>query len=645
VLVNGYGPTESTTFTTCEVLRDAAELQTATSVAIGKVVGGRRAYVVDERGELVGEGIWGELYIGGAGVGRGYVQRAAETAERFVPDCWSGEWGGRLYRTGDVVRWKGDRRLEFKGRADGQVKLRGYRIEVGEIEAVLLGHGGVREAVVVAREDGNEKSLAAYVMAVTNELSTSDLREYLTQRLPSYMVPAAITLVETLPLTPNGKIDRRSLRELGLGRTEMPNGSSGPRDSLEVQLLTIWEHVLNVRPISVQDNFFSLGGHSLHAVRLISQIHARIGQDLPVAAIFENPTIDQLASVLRERNWPGVLRLVDDLPQVNSPLVSIQPSGAKPPLFFVSALGGILPSNVISSVLDLAPHLERDQPFYGLQLPGLVQPLACHFSSNAPVDDERLAELFGKHLRENPPVKIIRDGAAQCIEALRQIQPAGPYHLVGFCSGGIVALEIANQLLRRGEEVGLLVLMDTATPSSWRQQSGEVAPVIAEGPADPEVKRIGWFICKDLAGSRLQIDLEEVYVELSDHSDNERWEYAAELLKSGGEVALETTGEDIRRLYLIYTINSDSVQFILQRYRPQHYSGPITLFRINDFNEVGDDLSLGWSQFTSEPVDVQIVDGDHGTFFHGENLVTLARRLTTCLEAAYAKFEVLVGNT
>jgi thioesterase domain-containing protein len=333
---------------------------------------------------------------------------------------------------------------------------------------------------------------------------------------------------------------------------------------------------------------------------------------------------------------------VDDLPQVDSPLVSIQPSGTKPPLFFVSALGGILPSNVISSVLDLAPHLDRDQPFYGLQLPGLIQPLACHFSSNVPVDEVKLAEIFFAYMRENPPLKIIRDGAARCVEAMRQIQPDGPYHLVGFCSGGIVAFEVASQLMAAGEEVGLLVVMDTATPSAW---VGDVAPRVSiesqitpanETQVDPDVKRIGWFVCKDLAGSRLRVDLEEVYRELAMRSGDERWEYALELLKSGGEVGAETTAEDVRRLFLIYNVNSDSVQFILQRYRPQHYSGKLTLFRINDFSDVGDDLSLGWSRFVSEPVDVQIVDGDHGTFFHGENLVRLAQRLTVCLEQAQA---------
>ena len=645
VLINDYGPTESTTFTSCEVLREAAELAETTSVAIGKVIGGRRAYVVDESGELVGRGIWGELYIGGAGVARGYVQRVEETAARFVPDGWSGEYGGRLYRTGDIVRWRGEGKLEFKGRADGQVKLRGYRIEVGEIEAVLESHGGVRRAVVEARADkSGEKRLVGYVV-LAEETGVDELREHLAQRLPSYMVPAAIILLKDLPLMPNGKIDRRALPEPAVGRAEMPEGLIAPRDSLEVQLLSIWEQVFNVSPISIRDNFFSLGGNSLHVVRLVSQIHARIGQDLPVAAVFENPTIDQLASVLRERNWPGVLKLVDDLPQVDSPLVRIQPSGAKLPLFFVSALGGILPSNVISSVLDLAPHLDRDQPFYGLQLPGLVQPLACHLSSNAPVDELRLAELFIKYMRENPPVKIIRDGAARCVEAMRQIQPDGPYHLVGFCSGGIVAFEIANELSQQGEEVGLLVLMDTAAPSAWLEPLGDVAPrasadpgvvAVNEAQVDPEAKRIGWFVCKDLAGSRLQVDLEDVYRELAMRSGDERWEYALELLKSGGEVALETTAEDIRRLFLIYNMNSDSIQFILKKYRPQPYSGKLTLFRINDFNEVGDDLSLGWSRFVSEPVDVQIVDGDHGTFFHGENLIRLAQRLTACLDEAQA---------
>ncbi|HVQ39952.1 MAG TPA: amino acid adenylation domain-containing protein, partial [Pyrinomonadaceae bacterium] len=458
-LHHSYGPTEASIAASEWSCPRVAETG---AVALGRPLGNTQLYVLDKDWQVAPLAVAGELYIGGVGVGRGYRNRAELTAERFVPDGFSKEPGRRLYRTGDVVRYWSDGNLEFLGRVDQQVKVRGYRIELGEIEAALLGHGGVQEAVVVAREEADgEKRLIGYIVPVEQgRVSAEDLTVYLAQRLPDYMVPAIWLELEQIPVTNSGKIDRQALPQPE--RVAKPEGFLAPRDSLEVQLLSIWEHVLNISPISVQDNFFTLGGHSLDAVSLVSQIHSGIGQDLPVIAVFENPTIDQLAAVLRERNWPGVLRLVDELPQVDSPLVSIHPSGAKPPFFFVSALGGILPSNIISSVLDLAPHLDLDQPFYGLQLPGLIQSLACHFSSNVRVDDQQLRQLFLKHLQENPPLKIVRDGAARCITAMREIQPSGPYHLAGFCTGGIVAFEIASQLSQRGQEVGLLVLLDTA---------------------------------------------------------------------------------------------------------------------------------------------------------------------------------------
>jgi len=325
VLVNGYGPTESTTFTSCEVLREAAELAEATSVAIGKVVGGRRAYVVDESGELVGRGIWGELYIGGAGVGRGYVQRAEETAERFVPDGWSGEWGGRVYRTGDVVRWKGEGKLEFKGRADGQVKLRGYRIEVGEIEAVLESHGGVRRAVVEARADeSGEKRLVGYVV-LAEETGVDELRDYLAQRLPSYMVPRVLVPLDTLPLTNNGKVDRAALPAPSLNK-ELSDTSDQPQTAIEEMLAGVWSEVLKVERVGRYDNFFDLGGHSLLATQVFSRIREVFAVEISLRSLFENPTIVELAVVMEI-----ALRSAEG---VEAPPIKRRPEGERIPLSY-----------------------------------------------------------------------------------------------------------------------------------------------------------------------------------------------------------------------------------------------------------------------------------------------------------------------
>jgi acyl carrier protein len=254
----------------------------------------------------VGQGIWGELYIGGAGVGRGYVQRAAETAERFVPDRWSGESGGRLYRTGDVVRWKGDGKLEFKGRADGQVKLRGYRIEVGEIEAVLLGHGGVREAAVIVRDEDGEKRLVGYVV-LEAATQIEDLRDYLAQRLPSYMVPRLLVPLDALPLTSNGKVDRAALPAPTLNK-DLNDTSDKPQTTIEEMLAGVWSEVLKIDQVGVNDNFFDLGGHSLLATQVFSRVREVFAVEISLRSLFENPTIAELALVveLELRSAEGV---------------------------------------------------------------------------------------------------------------------------------------------------------------------------------------------------------------------------------------------------------------------------------------------------------------------------------------------------
>ncbi|HEU0079960.1 MAG TPA: amino acid adenylation domain-containing protein, partial [Longimicrobiaceae bacterium] len=288
-----YGPTEAT------VLASAYRVPPTGAIAghrIGAALGNVRLYVCDALGSAQPTGVPGELWIGGAGVARGYGGRPELTAERFVPDALSGDLGARVYRSGDRVRWRADGVLEFLGRVDQQVKVRGFRIEPGEVEAALLGHPSVREAVVVVREDGGERRLVGYVVAAEGAaVDAGELRAWLKGRLPEYMVPPAVVELETLPLTPTGKVDRRAL--------PAPDASGGgeyvaPRGEVEERLAAIWASVLGVERVGIHDDFFALGGHSLLATRVTSRVREVFGVELPLRAVFEAPTVAGLAGWL-----------------------------------------------------------------------------------------------------------------------------------------------------------------------------------------------------------------------------------------------------------------------------------------------------------------------------------------------------------
>ncbi|HEX8695423.1 MAG TPA: non-ribosomal peptide synthase/polyketide synthase, partial [Longimicrobium sp.] len=292
-LVNGYGPTECTTFACTYTVPPGGV--GAGPVPIGRPIANARAYVLDGDFRPVPIGVAGELFLGGDGVARGYLGRPGPTAERFVPDPLGGEPGARLYRTGDRARWRADGELEFLGRLDFQVKVRGYRIEPGEIEAALLEHPEVREAVVLVREDApGEKRLVAYVAGREgSEPSAAALRAHLGERLPGYMVPGAFVVLDALPLTANGKVDRRSLPEPG--RQPSTSAHVAPRTAVEEVLAEIWGAVLGVERVGVEDNFFELGGHSLVATRLVSRVRQAFGVELPLRAVFEAQTVAELA--------------------------------------------------------------------------------------------------------------------------------------------------------------------------------------------------------------------------------------------------------------------------------------------------------------------------------------------------------------
>ncbi len=427
-LLNCYGPTEASIYSSSHVCQGAYRKEPP----IGHPVDNARLYVLDDRGAPVPIGVPGELYIAGKGVARGYLNRPELTAERFVPDPFGPHAGGRLYRTGDLVRYLPDGSLEFLGRVDRQVKIRGLRIELGEIEAALGAHPSVRDCAVVARPEAGGRRLVAYVVPrrggedLHQDLG-SDLRSSLRERLPDYMVPAAILFLEALPITPTGKVDRSALLQMG-GEETADRPRVEPRDALELRLAKIWEEVLGVPRVGIRDDFFELGGHSLLAVRLTARIEQELGKALPLTALFEGGTVEKMAALIRDGETGTA-----------SALVPIQANGTLPPFFCVHPAGGD-----VLGYAALARHLGPDQPFYGLQSAGLT--------GGRPLSD--VAEM-----------------AAAYLEEVLRVQPRGPYRIGGWSLGGLIAFEMARQLRERGEEVALLAILDGAPEYGGEEES------------------------------------------------------------------------------------------------------------------------------------------------------------------------------
>jgi amino acid adenylation domain-containing protein len=311
-LYNEYGPTEGTVWSTVsEILPQSGEML----VSIGKPIPNSRVYLLDHAGRLAPIGAPGEIYIGGAGIARGYLDRPELTAERFVPDPFAEIPGKRLYRTGDVARYRGDGEIEFRGRSDNQVKLRGYRIELGEIEATLTQHRAVRECAVVLGDEGGDRRLIAYLATGTDaDLSTEELRRQLKEKLPDYMVPAVFIILDELPLTPNGKVDRSALPDPSGPARQSAETYVAPATPTEAVLADMWAEVLGLERVGVRDNFFDLGGHSLLATQLVSRLRNTLQLELPVALLFEAPTVTQLADAIpKYESVPGQTATIAEL--------------------------------------------------------------------------------------------------------------------------------------------------------------------------------------------------------------------------------------------------------------------------------------------------------------------------------------------
>jgi amino acid adenylation domain-containing protein len=580
-LHNLYGPTEAAVDVTYWACRRDDQ---RSFVPIGQPIANTQIYILDHNLNPVPIGVGGELHIGGIGLARGYLNRPELTAERFIPDVVSNRNGAHLYKTGDLSRFLPSGEIQYLGRIDHQVKIRGFRIELGEIGAVLAKHPGIKGCVVTAREERpGDKMLVAYFEAQGNAPpETSELREYLKKELPEYMVPAAFVCMDRLPLSPNGKVDTKALPAPEQRSSESRQSFLAPRDSVEQVLAQLWAKVLKVPRVGLNDNFFDLGGHSLLAVRIIVEIENIYGRRVPLATLLQAPTVGALAEVLRRENWK---------PSWAS-LVPLQPGGSKPPLFLIHSHGG----NVLE-YYPLANHLDKDQPLYALQARGL--------DGNIP-KNESLEQIASAYLKE-----------------IRTLQSEGPYYLGGFCFGGLVALEAAQQLQRAGQRVALVVMIQTTHPG---------APAFAPGSSSANrwwhraAKRIdlerdnllqrgfGYFgdrlrRTRDVMQARTQIAFDKKLSNGNGHKTRASMAYILELL-----------GIEHDRAFVSYV--------------PRPYNGDVLLFRASkQLPALLADPSLGWKPVIKGRLEIRELPGHQQNILVEPRVARLAEQLQARLHA------------
>jgi len=579
-LVNEYGPTETTVSATSYHL---SQLQSATlsgrEVPIGKPLPSLQVYILDQDLQLVPIGVRGELYISGVGLARGYCDRPDLTAQSFIPNPFSQAPGDRLYKTGDLVRYLPDGNIEFLGRIDNQVKIRGFRIEPGEIEVVLAQHHQVREAIVVVLEDEpGEKRVVAYVVPNQNELDTNNLRAFLKEKLPAYMVPSAFVMLDALPMTPNGKVDRKALPTPSADNA-YSSKHIGPRTSLEFKLVELWEEVLQMSPIGVTDNFFDLGGHSLLAIRLIAAIEKRLGCSLTVATFFREGTIEKIALQLERTH-----ELND-----SNVLLPLQTKGNQPPLFLVHPAGGYGLSYSV-----LAHTLGQNQPLYALQSRG----------------------LDGKQ----QPLNTIEAMASTYIKAIREILPVGPYFIGGYSLGGLIAFEMVSQLETAGEQVANLLIIDTHPPLAHSE---------IETQPDDEVALLVFIV--EQIGLYFNTAIKISYDQLVVMNEAQRLEYVLQILQHHQLIAPNSGKNLITGLVNVYKANLQASHL----YHPQQIKASISLFKTPTLAEhFPKDSTLGWGKLTSGKMQVHTVPGNHESLLQEPHVQKLSAVIQEVLQAS-----------
>jgi amino acid adenylation domain-containing protein len=633
-LHNLYGPTEAAidvTYWACE------RGQKRRTVPIGRPIRNLQIYLLDPYRNPVPVGVLGELHIGGVGLARGYLNRAELTAEKFVGNPFRKEPGARLYKTGDLARYSADGVIEYVGRIDHQVKIRGFRIELGEIEAALTEHEGVSECVVLAREDARgQKRLVAYVVAKKQAAPTvTELRKWVKEKLPEYMVPAAFVMLPAIPVTHNGKIDRRALPapdstqpELNRGyvepgipaeetlarqpavrvielpaeridgtkpraekqyATQASQDTAVPADNAEEELIAIWETVLNTKPVRADDDFFDLGGHSLLAIELMARIEDALGVELPLASLLEAPTVRGQARLVRKYRGNGS---AEDHGSKQQPIVR------QLPFFF---LGGD------PTFRALSQRLSELREFHSL---GLRASLIAKLKD--PSSLEGIAEQF--------------------VQSIRERRPEGPYMLGGWCAHGLLAFETARQLSARGQEVAQVVLLETANPVRRKQYSGWKRTI-----ARAQLK---FHLLKFEYGYLQQLNSTQTRNYIAGRTAQkiarmrQSLRRALKATKFYPELDDPASGNPLDVLYAAAA-----------KYCPRPFGGHVTLIRSTERTfGFGHVLDLGWSELLGNDLEICETSGNHYTIYMQPNVDSLAHKMNICLRKAEERTIRASGN-
>jgi len=575
-LWNMYGPTETTVWSTVKHITSDED------ISIGKPIDNTQVYILDEKLNNFTDGTIGEIYIGGDGVAKGYLNRPELTNERFVDDVFSGIPESKMYRTGDLGKIREDGEIVCLGRIDHQVKVRGYRIELEEIEQNLLRQDNVKQAVVIAREDtpGNPR-LVGYMITIEQK-NDNDLRAQfdtwqrgLLDVLPEYMVPDDFVIMETIPITPNGKIDRKALPKPNYSNIQRTGEIVAPRTSNEKLVADIWTELMGLETISIFDNFFELGGRSLVAVKIMARLEQETGKRLPLATLFEHSTVERLAA-----------RLELDATSITwESLVPIKPNGTKMPLYIVHGAGlNVLLFNA------LAMNMDAEQPVYGLQAKGLNG-----------IDE---------------PLDVMEEIAANYIAEIVAKNPDGPYALAGYSLGGIIAYEMAKQLMAAGKEVKMLAMFDTYADLSTVND-----PLLKKvfNKATLVLKQIGYSLVLLAEDPKRTIEYKSLIIKRK--FIKLVWKIApAKDEKKEGFFAydneIDEASEKALRNYILTPL-----PIAIELFRAKKRT-----FYMADFN------FLGWRPFAQKGVHVHEIPGEHNTIFAPPNDKEFAVVLQNCLD-------------
>lgn len=577
-LYNYYGPTETTIYSTGTQIfaNDAA-------VTIGKPVANTQVYILDNEQRPVMAGEAGELYIGGEGVGRGYRNMEQATIEKFVPDPFSKAHGARMFRTGDEGKWTNEGTIQLNGRIDQQIKIRGYRIEPGEIEACLHAQSEISDAVVIAREDipGN-RTLVAYI--ITKQRVADGGAEILGWRralqlcVPDFMIPNEFVILDSFPLLPNGKIDRNSLP-----RPEKRSQLSHPHPAVndtERLVARVWAESLDLDEVGPDDDFFELGGHSLIAVQIMTRLEKEMGMRLPIAALFEAPTVRKLSRFLHSGNIPSLWEA----------LVPVKASGSKPPLYIVHGDG--LNVMVFNSI---PKYMDAEQPVFGLQPKGL---------NGIDEPDESMEQI-----------------ASYYIEGILKHNPNGPYFLAGYSFGGIVAFEMARQLQQSGREVKMIAMFDT-----------NVGNINYTGPLLQRIlKKISIQFPKMLFIANSFLKYPRNIIEYQWFVVKRKWRTLLSSLGLSSNDGNDPVPPHEKRII-------EKHLSAYKNYEMKPFDGRIDLFRVQQRVYFLDDpVYLGWKSLARDGVAIHQVPGDHRTFLLPPNDRIFAEKLQATIDLRSAR--------